>query len=61
MVSATYESPVLLELGSVRTLTQQSPPGKTGPVHDASQFQNNFSCVVDQTPGSSCKGANPQS
>lgn len=58
MVTRLYESPVLVELGSIRALTQ-APPGKTGPVHDASDFQSNFSCVVDQTPGSGCKGANP--
>ncbi len=57
-----YESPMLIELGSVHALTQQqSPPGKSGPTHDGSQFQSNFSCVVDKGPGSNCKGANPNS
>lgn len=54
-----YEVPTLVELGPVRLLTQQRPPGKTGSAHDGSQFQSNFSCVVDTTPGSNCKGGVP--
>jgi hypothetical protein len=61
MSTMMYEAPALAELGSVRELTQQAPPGKNGPLHDGSAFQSNFSCVVDTTPGSSCKGANPNS
>ncbi len=58
MVTRLYESPVLVELGSVRALTRQNPPGKNGLVHDGSQFQTNFSCVV--TRDSNCAGgANP--
>lgn len=59
MATMAYEVPALKVLGSVRELTQQAPPGKTGPTHDGSAFQSNFSCVVDNTPGSNCKGANP--
>lgn len=62
-----YEPPAVAVLGSIWELTQMpppvrgGPPGKTGAHHDASQFQSNFSCVVDKTPGSNCKGANPNS
>ena len=57
MAHRVYEAPALTELGTVAGLTQgrkAQPPGKTGPVFDGSDFANNFSCVVDQTPGSNC-------
>ncbi len=49
-----YEAPVLTRLGTVSGLTLADPPGKQGPSFDSSQFQSNFSCVADQTPGSDC-------
>ena len=54
-----YEPPVVTELGTIRELTQQAPPGKNGPVHDGSQFQSNFSCVAAPGPGSPCPGGAP--
>lgn len=50
-----YAPPAVTELGSLGGLTlMPNPPGKQGRQHDASQFQVNFSCVVDKTPGSDC-------
>ena len=51
----TYERPAMWTLGSVHDLTlMPTPPGKSGPDHDGSQFLSNFSCVVDGSPGSNC-------
>lgn len=54
-----YEAPRVAQLGTVGELTLAHAPGgtgKQGPDHDGSQFNANFSCVVDQTPGSDCSG-----
>jgi hypothetical protein len=43
-----YVAPGMRVLGSVSDLTRApSPPGKSGVVHDGSQFLSNFSCVVN--------------
>ena len=41
-----YEPPMISDLGTVSDLTlMPTPPGKSGPLHDGSQFLSNFSCV----------------